>query len=157
MTIRIEAEEIVRTGPREVFALIDDFSRMPDWNSTCGKIEKVGHGPNAPGDRLKYSTRERQGNKALVGHYEGRILERVPGERLSLRIENRGMFSTREFRLIPVSRGTRIRMTLDLEPRTWLTRLGNRFLGRTIRHAVERMAAEDLKNLASLLDHHRQG
>lgn len=152
MTIRIETEEIVRAGPLQVFALIDDFSRMPEWSSTCGKIEKVGHGPNAPGDRLNYSTRERQGNEAHVGHFEGRILERVPGERLSLRIENRGMFSTREFRLIPVSRGTRIRMTLDLEPRTWLTRLGNRLLGRTIRHAVERMAAEDLKSLAGLLE-----
>jgi|GEM_PF-434245 len=152
MTIRIEAEEIVRASPQEVFALIDDFSRTPEWSSTCASLEKVGQGPNAPGDRLKYAVRERQGNEARVGPFEGRILERVPGERLTYVIDSQGMKSTMDYRLVPVSRGTRIRFAIELEPRFWLVRIGHRLMGRTIRRAVERMAAADLNNIGALVE-----
>ncbi len=152
MTIRIVHEEILRASPQAVFALIDDFSRTPEWSSSCGSLEKVGHGPNAPGDRLKFKTREAVNNKASVGHFEGRILERVPGERLRYVIESQGMKSTMEYRIIPVSRGTRIQFAIEMEPRNWLVRIGHRLMGRTIRQAVERMAAADLNNIGALLE-----
>ncbi len=152
MTIRGESETVVKVPPERVFALIDDFSRIPEWNTTCANLSKVGTGPNARGDRLNYATRERQGARASVGHFEGRIVDRRPGEKFSYVIESRGMTSLREVTIRPVHRGSRIRLTIALEPRFWLTRVGKWMMSRTIGHAIERIAAEDLSRLAGILE-----
>ena len=54
MPIRYEHAETVRTSPDRAFAAIDDLPLTAKWLPPCVSLEKLGSGPNAPGDKLRY-------------------------------------------------------------------------------------------------------
>ncbi len=78
MSVRDEHSETVGTSPDRAFAAIHDLPRTAKWMPPCVSWEKVGSGPNAPGDKLKYVYR--QGGR--TGEMAGDIVARTPGERL---------------------------------------------------------------------------
>jgi carbon monoxide dehydrogenase subunit G len=43
--------------PAEVFAVIDDLPQTAKWLPPCVSLEKVGDGPSAEGDALRYAYR----------------------------------------------------------------------------------------------------
>ena len=75
MPIRYEHSEAVATTPDRAFAVIDDLSLTARWLPPCVSLTKVGDGPNAPGDRLRYVFT--QGGRQ--GEMDGEIVARVPG------------------------------------------------------------------------------
>src|SRR5438132_9597103 len=78
MPICYEHTETVRTTPERAFAAIDDLPLTSKWLPPCVSLEKIGSGPNAPGDKLRYVYK--QGGR--IGEMGGEILARTPGERL---------------------------------------------------------------------------
>jgi hypothetical protein len=78
MPIRYEYSETVRTTPERAFSAIDDLSLTSKWLPPCVSLEKVGSGPNAAGDKLRYVYK--QGGRE--GAMDGEIVARTPGERL---------------------------------------------------------------------------
>ena len=54
MGIRFEHADTIRTTPELAFAAIDDLLLTAKWVPPCVSLEKVGPGPNAPGDKLRY-------------------------------------------------------------------------------------------------------
>ena len=66
MPIRYQHAEPVATTPDRAFAAIDDLPLTAQWLPPCVSLVKVGDGPNATGDRLRYvfkqgGRRERDG------------------------------------------------------------------------------------------------
>jgi len=102
MPIRCEHFEIVQTTPARAFELIDDLPRTAEWLPPCVSLKKVGEGPNATGDTLEYVYR--QGGKN--GRMNGRIAERVPGEKLHC-IYDDSMFSVSVDMRVPRTRPAR--------------------------------------------------
>src|SRR5262245_38891496 len=78
MPIRYEHTETVHTTPERAFAAIDNLPLTAQWLPPCVSLEKLGPGPNAPGDKLRYVFK--QGGSQ--GEMAGEILARTPGERL---------------------------------------------------------------------------
>jgi len=78
MPIRCEHVEKVHTTPERAFAAIDNLPLTSKWLPPCVTLEKIGSGPNAPGDKLRYVFR--QGRK--TGQMTGEIRARTPGQRL---------------------------------------------------------------------------
>src|SRR5215472_2024413 len=78
MPIRYEHVETVATTPERAFAVIDDLPLTAKWLPPCVSLAKVGNGPNAPGDKLRYVFKQ----GGCQSEMEGEILHRVPGERL---------------------------------------------------------------------------
>jgi hypothetical protein len=76
--IRYEHAETVRTSPDRAFATIDDLPLTAKWLPPCVSLEKLGSGPNGPGDKLRYVYK--QGGK--TAEMAGEIVARAPGERL---------------------------------------------------------------------------
>jgi hypothetical protein len=78
LSIRCEHSLTVRVSPETAIAAIDKLPLTAKWLPPCVSLAKLGSGPNAPGDKLKYGYK--QGGKH--GTMEGKFLTRVPGERL---------------------------------------------------------------------------
>jgi hypothetical protein len=78
MPICYQHSETVRTTPELAFTAIDDLPLTAKWLPPCVSLEKVGSGPNASGDKLRYVYR--QGGK--TAEMVGEIISRTPGERL---------------------------------------------------------------------------
>ena len=78
MPIRYQHVVTVATTPERAFAVIDDLPLTAKWLPPCVSLAKVGDGPNAPGDKLRYVFK--QGGRQC--EMEGEILDRVPGQRL---------------------------------------------------------------------------
>ena len=78
MPIRYQHVEIVATTPNRAFAAIDDLPLTAKWLPPCVSLSKVGDGPNAPGDKLRYVFKQGGRQSEMAGE----ILARVPGERL---------------------------------------------------------------------------
>jgi uncharacterized protein YndB with AHSA1/START domain len=136
MPIRYEHVETIAAAPDRVFAVIDDLPRTAEWLPPCVSLAKVGEGPNAPGDKLRYVFQE--GGRR--GEMEGEILDRVPGERLHCRYAD-GAFEVRvDLRVAAAPGGARSTHIIEITPKTlfgtlmWpLIRLG---LGRQTRDAA---------------------
>ena len=57
MTVSYQREVIIHRMPAEVFAVIDDLPQTAKWLPPCVSLEKVGDGPSAEGDALRYAYR----------------------------------------------------------------------------------------------------
>ncbi len=78
MPIRYQHIVTVATTPERAFAVIDDLPLTAKWLPPCVSLAKVGDGPNAPGDKLRYVFK--QGGRQC--EMDGEVLDRVPGQRL---------------------------------------------------------------------------
>src|SRR5271167_4913415 len=78
MPIRCEHSVDVDASPERAFGSLDDLSQTPKWLGPCTALEKLSPGPNAVGDKLKYSYK--QGGRA--GTMDGEIVNRTPNEKL---------------------------------------------------------------------------
>ena len=71
MTIQYRHEEFVQTTSERAFAVIDDLPRTADWLPPCVSLEKVGDGPNAVGDKLRYIFKQGGREAQMAGEILG--------------------------------------------------------------------------------------
>ena len=67
MPIRYEHAETVRTTPERAFAAIDDLPLTAKWLPPCVSLEKLGDGPNAVGDKLRYVFKQGGRQQEMTG------------------------------------------------------------------------------------------
>jgi len=122
-----ERVEVPRT-PAQCFAFVDDFANAPRWNDLCVTLQREGSDAREAGG-LVYTYK--QGNRQGVMH--GLIVEREPPRRLLLAFSDRMFEIEIGFRFDAIPGGTRIEHTLDVELRSFLTRLMSPLLRRVMR------------------------
>ncbi len=119
MSISFEHAVDIARSPDQVFALIEDFSRTPEWLISCAGIEKLSLGPNAVGTKLRYTLK----GAMHSGIMEGQITTYVPNERLSLEYSDRLVSVLADFRLVPSQIGTYLTHQIAITPKTFIVRM----------------------------------
>jgi carbon monoxide dehydrogenase subunit G len=119
MAIHFEHGIDVAASPQRTFATLDDLQKTPQWLARCTGIESLTPGPNAVGNKLRYSYKE--GGRA--GVMDGEITARTPDQRLTFKYWDKMMDVTVDFRVAPGEKGTRLVHAIDIAPRTLLARL----------------------------------
>lgn len=144
MPIRYEHAEIIRTTPERAFAAIDNLPLTAKWLPPCVSLEKVGEGPNAPGDKLRYVYR--QGSK--TGEMAGEIVARTPGERLHCKYVDTMFEVSVDLGVAAAPDGALTTHVIEITPRSFLARL----MSPLIRLGLGKQTREAAANLKKLLE-----
>lgn len=144
MAIRCEHEEIVKCAPEKAFSVIDDLPRTAEWLPPCVLLEKVGDGPNEPGDTLRYVYR--QGGQ--TGTMAGRIVARVPGERLHCIYEDSMFVVSVDLNVASAPEGTRCLHAIEMTPKKLIAKL---FMP-IVKFGLRKQTADAAVNLKKLLE-----
>ena len=64
----------------QVFAILDDVSRTPEWLARCTRIDKLDEGPNQVGTRLRYHYKD----GGRTGEMDGEITAHDADEHLAM-------------------------------------------------------------------------
>lgn len=137
--IRAEATLDTRRTPAEVFALIDDFARMPSWVGMCAGLEQTSPAPRRAGSTLRYSYR--QGGRTQV--IDGTVAAYEPGRRLVLAFT----LCRVVFELGTEGGTTRLVHAIEIEPSSWPMKV----MAPLIRALTRRQVAKDTRKLEALL------
>lgn len=144
MPIHFQHEEIIRTTPERAFAAIDNLSLTADWLPPCVSLTKEGGGSNEVGDKLRYVYKQ-GGRQAEM---EGRILARVPGERLHC-MYNDSMFDVSvDLRISPKAGETLTTHIVEITPKT----LSGKLMSPLIRFGLKKQTRDAARNLKQLLE-----
>ena len=143
MSVRFEHAEVVRTTPAKAFAMIDDLPLTAKWLPPCVSLEKVGTGPNAVGDKLKYVFRQ-GGVKTM----DGEILARVPGERLHARYFDSQFDVSVDLRISAAPEGTLTTHIIEITPKSFIGKL----MKPLIRLGLKKQTLDAATNLRKLLE-----
>jgi hypothetical protein len=144
MPIRYQYVETVATTPKRAFAVIDDLPATAKWLPPCVSLAKVGDGPNAPGDKLRYVFK--QGGRQ--GQMEGEILDRVPGERLHCKYSDSSFDVWVDMRVAAATGGALTTHIIAISPKTLLGKL----MWPLIRLGVGKQTRDAAANLKKLLE-----
>lgn len=113
MAIEFQHALDVAAPAEDVFGILDDVTRTPEWLERCTGIEKLSAGPNAVGTRLRYGYR--QGGQS--GTMDGEITARDPNAWLAMRYQDRVMDVTVDFQMARNGTGTHLRHTIAITPK----------------------------------------
>src|SRR5262245_33573463 len=144
MPIRYEHTETIRTTPERAFAAIDDLPLTAKWLPPCVSLDKVGSGPNAPGDKLRYVYK--QGRKK--GEMAGEIVARTPGERLHWKYFDSTFEVSVDLRVAAAPDGVLTTHVVEITPKRFLAKL----LSPLIRLGLGRQTRAAAANLKRLLE-----
>jgi hypothetical protein len=144
MPIRYQHTETIKASPSRAFAVIDDLPLTSKWLPPCVSLEKVGTGPNAPGDKLRYVYR--QGGKQA--EMAGEILARTPGERLHCRYGDRAFDVSVDLQVAAAPDGALTTHIIEITPKTWAGRL----MSPLIRLGLGKQTRDAAANLKKLLE-----
>lgn len=143
MSVEFEHTIDVPQPPQQVFAVLDDLSQTPKWLARCTGIEVLTPGSPTIGSRLRYSYKD--GGRA--GGMDGEIVERVPGQKLGYRYEDKMMRVSVRFSMSPAGSGTRLTHSIDVTPKTFFARL----ISPLIRRQLPKQTIAAMESLRSLL------
>jgi carbon monoxide dehydrogenase subunit G len=144
MPIRHELTETVRTTPERAFAAIDDLALTARWLPPCVSLTKVGSGPNAVGDKLKYVYKQ-GGRQAEM---DGEIVARVPGERLHCRYFDRMFDVSIDLRVAPAPGGATTTHIIEITPKG----LMGKMMSPLIKMGIKKQTRDAATNLKKLLE-----
>jgi hypothetical protein len=144
MAIRCEHAETIRTTPERAFAAIDDLPLTAQWLPPCVSLEKVGSGPNTPGDKLRYVYK--QGGK--TGEMAGEIIARTPGERLHCKYFDSAFEVSVDLRVTAASDGALTTHIIEITPKRFLAKL----MSPLIRLGLGKQTRAAAANLKKLLE-----
>lgn len=144
MAIRYEHAQTIRATPDRTFALIDNLPRTAEWLPPCVSLEKVGSGPNAAGDQLRYVFR--QGGRE--GRMTGEIVARTPGEQLHCLYHDDAFDVSVDLRVTAAPGGAHCSHIIEITPKTFMGRL----MSPLIRLGLGKQTREAADNLARLLE-----
>ena len=146
MSISYQHAHNTQASPEQVFTVIDDLPRTARWLPPCVQLEKIGDGPNAVGDQLRYVFRE--------GHREsemcGEILSRIPNKRLHCIYRDRSFDVSVDLQITASPSGTCISHHIDIAPKTFFGKL----LSPLIRLGLRKQTHDAARNLQALLEGH---
>jgi carbon monoxide dehydrogenase subunit G len=136
MPIRYEHSVVVHTTPARAFAAIDDLPLTAKWLPPCVSLEKVGSGPNAPGDKLRYVYRQGSRQASM----DGQIVARTPGERLHCKYFDAMFDVSVDLRVAPAPEGAQTLHTIEITTKTVMAKLFSPLIrlgvGKQTRHAA---------------------
>lgn len=141
--MRFEERIEVRRTPAQCFAFVDDFANAPRWNELCVALQREGSDVREGGG-LVYTYKQ----GARTGTMNGLVVERESGKRLLLSFSDANFAIEVGFRFEAIPGGTRIEHTLELEPRSFLTRL----LSPLLKGQMRRQTAKQARALAAALE-----
>jgi uncharacterized protein YndB with AHSA1/START domain len=144
MAIRYEHVETIQASPTQVFVALDDLPLTAKWLPPCVSLQKVGTGPNAPGDKLRYVYN--QGGRQ--GEMDGVIEARVPGQRLHCRYFDRAFEVSVDLNIAAAPGGTQTTHIVEITPKTWASKL----FSPLIRLGLAKQTREAAANLKALLE-----
>ncbi len=144
MPIRCEHAVTIRTTPGRAFEAIDDLRLTAKWLPPCVSLEKLGSGPNAPGDKLRYVYKQ-GGREAEMA---GEIVARTPGERLHCRYSDRMFDISVDLRVAAASDGALTSHLVEITPKGFLAKL----MSPLIRVGLGKQTREAAANLKKLLE-----
>jgi carbon monoxide dehydrogenase subunit G len=119
MSIRFEHAIDVTKGPEQIFAVLDDFSKTPQWLERCTGIEKLSPGPNSVGTKIRYAYRE----GGRTGTMDGEIRARTANERLTMGYADKMMEVVVDFHMTKKDGGARLVHTVDIRPKSLFAKL----------------------------------
>jgi len=134
----------VAQTPEQVFAIVDDVARTPEWLERCTGIEKLTPGPNAAGTKLRYAFRD----GGRTGIMEGVITTRVPNEHLAFRYDDPMMAVTVDFRMQRQGPGTHLVHTIEITPKTF----AGKVFSPLIRRQLPKQTITAMHKLRALLE-----
>ncbi len=114
-----EASTTIRRTPAELFELLADPARAPDWMESCVALGPVTPGPLASGTRLHYTYR--QGSRP--GTMEGEVTAFSPAAALAMRFRDPKFTVDVQLQLHPVPEGTQVQHGIDIIPGSFMGRL----------------------------------
>ena len=144
MPIRYQHIETVATTPERAFAVIDDLPLTAKWLPPCVSLAKVGDGPNAPGDKLRYVFKQ-GGRQSEMG---GEILDRVPGERLHCKYSDSSFDVRVDLRVAAAPGGALTTHIIEISPKTLVGKL----MSPLIRLGLGKQTRDAAANLKKLLE-----
>ncbi len=144
MPIRCEHAQPVRATPAQAFAMIDDLSSYARWLPPCVSLTKVGSGPNAVGDQLRYVYREGSRQREMAGE----IVARVPGERLHTRYTDAAFVVDVDLRISGAPEGALCTHIVEITPKSIMGRL----FSPLIKLGLNKQTRDAATNLARLLE-----
>lgn len=119
MTIAFEHSIDLPQTPHEVFALLDDYKKVPLWLNRCEGLAKQGTGPNKVGDKLRYAYCE-AGKHGLM---DGVIVAQEEDRLLSYKYYDKMMQVAVDFRMEPSDTGTRLTHRIEIKPNSFIAKL----------------------------------
>lgn len=134
----------VHCSPEKAFSFIDDLPQTPKWLGPCTAIEKLNPGPNAVGDKLKYSYN--QGGKDRT--MEGEILERVEPSKLVCRYFDSMFEVLVDLNVQKSPSGAVLQHVITMTPKSFFAKL----LSPLIRMGLPKQTRDAMAALKSLLE-----
>lgn len=119
MAIVFEHGIDVPQSPQAVFALLDDFKKVPLWLKRCEGVAKQGQGPNSIGDKLRYAYKEGGHHGVMDGVIEAHELD----HHLRYRYYDKMMQVIVDFRMEPNGEGTHLVHTIEITPHSFMAKL----------------------------------
>ncbi|HVC95228.1 MAG TPA: SRPBCC family protein [Pirellulales bacterium] len=144
MPIRYKHDETVATTPDRAFAAIDDLPLTAKWLPPCVSLAKVGTGPNAPGDKLRYVYKQGGRQNEMAGE----ILARTPGERLHCKYSDGSFDVSVDLSVSAAPRGALTTHIIEITPKT----LFGKLMSPLIRFGVGKQTRDAAANLKELLE-----
>lgn len=144
MPIRYQHEETVGTSSDRAFAAIDDLPLTAKWLPPCVSLEKIGTGPNAPGDKLRYVFTQGGRQSEMAGE----ILARTPGERLHCKYSDPQFDVSVDLRVAAAPGGAITTHIIEITPKTFITKL----MSPLIRLGLGKQTRDAAANLKKLLE-----
>ena len=100
----------VSAPPSVIFAIVDDFTKTPQWLSRCTGIDKLDEGGNDVGTRLKYHYDD--GRRS--GVMDGQIIAREPDRHFAMKFTDKMMDVTVDFVSASDGVGTTLTHSIDI-------------------------------------------
>ena len=127
-------------SPERAFDFFVDFPNEPIWNPECLKVEKTSDGPIGVGTTYT-------GKMRKVGQIKTEIVALERPNSFSTVERSRGAEGTFDFRFVPQSGGTRVEVTMRLQPRGPM-----RLLEPLMRRMVTKVLADLPENMRHGID-----
>jgi uncharacterized protein YndB with AHSA1/START domain len=138
--IRASASTDIARSPAQVFALLDDFTRIPEWNDRCVEIRQVGDGEHARGSKLVYRYRYRE--VGAEGEIAGEIRDYEHDRRLAMHYEDHALVIHVAFELSACGSGTRLVHTAEIATKSWKVSLLRPIIHLATRRQTEHSVAK---------------
>lgn len=147
MSVKFTHQEPIAAAPDVVFAAIDDLPRTSKWLPPCVSLEKVGSGPNAVGDALRYVYTQGGPPKEMTG----RIAARTPGQRLHCVYGDEMFEVSVDLRVAGAPSGSLTTHIIEMTPKTFVASL----MTPLIRMGLKKQTREAAANLKALVEGQR--
>lgn len=142
--IQCAATTRIACAPAQVFALLDDLERAPEWLDRCVWIVQTSQGARDAGTALRYRYRDRGREGEIAGMLE--VYE--PDRRIAMTFSDPALDVRVVFELAAEAHGTLLRHAAEITPK----RLVIKLLSPWLRSSLRRQMGEVMERLRELAE-----